>query len=105
VKAATPEQQQAAAPKPQQQQSLLSSLASSARKLLQGTWVGTDVPSFNGASMGYYQGEWPTCNKQLLAKHCSAAREAGTAQYCRPVTDASCQTQEQSGIRYAQHAA
>uniref|UniRef100_A0A383V7V9 Uncharacterized protein n=1 Tax=Tetradesmus obliquus TaxID=3088 RepID=A0A383V7V9_TETOB len=57
VKAATPEQQQAAAPKPQQQQSLLSSLASSARKLLsQGTWVGTDAPSFNGASMGWYQG-------------------------------------------------
>jgi hypothetical protein len=59
IKAATPEQQQqAAAPKPQQQQSLLSSLAMSARRLLrQGTWVGTDVPAFNGASMGWYQGE------------------------------------------------
>jgi hypothetical protein len=23
----------------------------------QGTWVGTDAPSFNAASMGWYQGE------------------------------------------------
>lgn len=60
VKAAEPEQLQAAAPKPhpQQQPSLLSSLATSARRLLrQGTWVGTEVPSFNGASMGWYQGK------------------------------------------------
>jgi hypothetical protein len=62
VKAAAPEQQQqAAALKPQQQQqqqSLLSSLAMSARRLLrQDTWVGTDAPSFNGASMSWYQGE------------------------------------------------
>jgi hypothetical protein len=29
------------------------------RKLMsqQSTWVGTDAPAFNGASMGYYQGE------------------------------------------------
>jgi hypothetical protein len=29
------------------------------RKLMsqQGTWVGTDAPAFNAASMGYYQGK------------------------------------------------
>jgi hypothetical protein len=31
-----------------------------------GTWVGTDVPSFNGASMGYYQGKLRGCCWQLL---------------------------------------
>jgi hypothetical protein len=73
VKADTPEQQQqAAAPKPQQQQqSLLASLAMSARRLLrQGTWVGTDVPAFNGASMGWYQGERLQGTKLMPTSSC-----------------------------------
>jgi hypothetical protein len=78
IKAATPEQQQqAAAPKPQQQQqqSLLSTLAMSARRLLrQGTWVGTDVPAFNGASMGWYQGE---CLQPTTAVSVQAPPAAG----------------------------
>jgi hypothetical protein len=34
------------------------------RKLMsqQSTWVGTDAPAFNAASMGYYQGEWQHSN-------------------------------------------
>jgi hypothetical protein len=38
------------------------------RKLMsqQSTWVGTDAPAFNGASMGYYQGEC-TSNSWLEA--------------------------------------
>jgi hypothetical protein len=43
------------------------------RKLMsqQSTWVGTDAPAFNAASMGYYQGERWLHNELFASVHAS----------------------------------
>jgi hypothetical protein len=45
----------------------------------QGTWVGTDAPSFNAASMGWYQGE---CSKAAELFHEAVAFLLNSLRFC-----------------------